>query len=120
MTGKSAFEMACRRRLNLPRHSTANDGAAVLLRIAALAVCAASLSSLVAPWLLVRFALFSTSAFVGVALQQYSWYTGRVYTECWTDEGFPVVATAVLIAALLGLISLLFSILLPSLTLILA
>ena len=104
-----------RRHLRLPRHSTANDDAAILLRIAGSGVVAALLTMLFAHWLAGRTAMFTASSFVGLALQQYAWYTGRIYTECWADEGIPVVATVGLSSLLIGLISLLFSILLSGL-----
>ena len=113
---KSSAELALRRHLRLPRHHTANDGATILLRIAALVTIASVLSTVVVPWIFVRFAVFTASSFVGLALQQYAWYTGRIFVECWSEEGFPVVATIVLVSVLLGALSWLFSILLQGVT----
>ena len=113
---KPAWETALRRRIKLPRHYTANDSASVLLRLSALAFFAAAIAFVVAPWFVARLALFSASAFTGLAVQQYAWYTGRIYTECWSDEGIPVVATCGLAALFLGLFSVLFWLLLPALT----
>lgn len=109
---KPVWEVALRRQLRLPRHSTSNDDASTLLRIAACVVLAALLTCLSAPWVAGRAAFFTASSFVGLALQQYAWYTGRIFTECWSEEGVPVVATAALSSMLVGMISLLFSILL--------
>ena len=109
---KPAWEVMLRRVIRLPKHSTANDGAVLLLRAAALVAIAAIIVVLFAPWFVGRLAVFTTSAFVGLALQQYTWYTGRIYSECWNDEGIPVLMTVGLSAVLLGVLSLLFSILL--------
>lgn len=109
---KAAWELALRRRIGLPRHNTANDGAVVLLRVSALAIVAALLALLAMHWAIGRAAAFAASAFVGLALQQYAWYTGRIYVECWSDEGIPVVAVAALAAGMISLISVLFSVLL--------
>lgn len=110
---KPAWELAIRQQIGLPRHSTANDDARVLLRISFMVAAAAVIVSLAAPFLFLRYAcIFIASAFVGIALQQYVWYTSRIYTECWTDEGAPVVALVVLGAIVFGLISFVFAVLL--------
>lgn len=102
--------------MGLPRFSTANDDAAVLLRLCALVVLVAALIASTADWLLARVAAFFASAFVGIALQQYAWYTGRCYVECWADEGTIVAAVVTLSAVVLAFISLLLSLLLPGLS----
>lgn len=110
---KPAWELAIRQRVGLPRHSTANDDARVLLRISFMFVAAAGLTGVTVPFFFLRqTCAFIASAFVGIALQQYTWYTGRIYSECWADEGAPVVAMVVLAAIVFGLISFVFALLL--------
>ena len=48
-----------------------------------------------------------------MALQQYVWYTGRIYAECWAEEGAPVVAMVLLASFVFGLISFVLALLLP-------
>ena len=111
---KPAWELALRRQIGLPRHSTANDDARVLLRLSFMFVAAALLSCLAAPFYFIRLVcLFTASAFVGMALQQYVWYTGRIYAECWAEEGAPVVAMVLLASFVFGLISFVLALLLP-------
>ena len=68
-----------------------------------------------ASWYWALLALFAASAFSGLGLQQYAWYTTRVYSECWADEGIAVVALVALASALLALISLVLWLLMPRL-----
>ena len=114
MPPKAWYEVVCRRRLGLPKHSTANDDAVVLLRLAMIAASLCMLACVYCPWFLRRFAVFTTSAFLGLSLQQYAFYTSRSYIDCWTDEGFAVAAVVGISACAIGFISLMFSLLLPS------
>jgi len=77
----------------------------VLLRISMIVLLIAAITFTFAPWFLARAVAFASTSFVGLALQQYAWYTARTYTECWIDEGVPVVALVTLSAAILGGIS---------------
>ena len=80
MPTKSALELAVRRRVGLPRHSTANDEAVVLLRLTLLAIMGAfTLVVLGGSRLVARGTVLSASAFAGLSLQQYCWYTGQIY-----------------------------------------
>lgn len=109
---KPAWERFVRKWVGLPRHCTANDEAAVLLRLTVLSACAAALVCVCMGGVLGRLALYSWLSFAGVSLQQYVWYTGRVFVECWSDEGVPVVAVAAITAMVFGAFSLLCSVLL--------
>ena len=111
---KPLWELAVRRRIGLPRHNTANDGAVVLLYTIALLLGVAVVTACAAPWFAGRAAVFTASAYTGLALQQYAWYTGRIYAECWGEEGVAVVAIAMLMSILIGVVSMLFSILMGS------
>jgi hypothetical protein len=113
---RPTVEAWLRRRMRLPRHYTANDDASILLRLAGAAPLAALVLALMSNWVVARLALFAASAFAGLTLQQYAWYTGRVYAECWAFESGPVIGTAVLTSFILGGISLLFSMLLQGFT----
>ena len=108
---KPQWELILRRKLGLPRHHTANDNATVLLRVASIFVVVSLLLCLVAPWYLSYAAFFAAIDFAGLGVQQYAFYTGRVFTECWADEGAPVVALVALTSCVLGGISLLFYVL---------
>ena len=44
-----------------------------------------------------------------------AWYTGRIFTECWSEEGYAVSAVVALSALVIGFISLLMSLLLAPL-----
>lgn len=116
-TKKPDWELAIRRQLGLPRHFTANDGASVILRVGIIFAIAAVILLLSAPWYLSYAALFAAVDFAGLGLQQYSFYTSRVYSECWVDEGSPVVALVALTACLFGGVSLLLYVLLANSTL---
>ena len=109
---KSVWEVTLRRLIRLPKHSTGNDGAVLLLHAAALVVIVAIIVVLCAPWVIGHLVMFSASPFVGLALQQYAWYTGRIYAECWNDEGVPVLLTVGMSSVLIGVLSLLFYVLL--------
>ena len=67
---KPSYEVAARRHLGLPRHSTANDDAVMLLRLAALVVVIGALMASTCSWVFARIAAFSSIAFVGFSLQQ--------------------------------------------------
>ena len=101
---KQAWELVVRRHALLPRHSTANDDASVLLRIAILFVAAAAVLLLAAPWYVSHFVGHAALVYSGLGLQQYAFYTGRVYSDCWTDEGAPVMLLTVGVGFLLGAI----------------
>ena len=115
MLKKDFYEPALRKLIKLPAHRTANDDALVLLRLALVATAGSALTVLIVPWVLVRFIGFSLSAFVGLSVQQYTWYTGRIFKECWVEEGVPVIAVLMLSSLAIGVLSLLFSVLLPPL-----
>ena len=97
---KPAWEKAVRARLGLRPYSTANDGAAVLLRVAALFALAALLVCCCCPRPLAWLAVFAASSFASLALHQYAWYTARIHDECWSDEGAAVVSIVALSACL--------------------
>ena len=111
---KPQWEIILRRRLGLPRHHTANDDATVLLRVGFIFAIVSLLLFIAAPWYLSYTALFAAIDFAGLGVQQYAFYTGRVYTECWSEEGAPVVALVALTACVLGGISLLLFVLFSS------
>lgn len=104
---KSAWEAALRLRLGLPRFSTANDGAVALVRAALLVAAAAALVGVCCPWAAGVAAAGAASAFAGLALQQYAWYTARIFSECWPDEGFAVASIIGFASLLLGGLTLL-------------
>ena len=110
---KSVYEQSLRHALGLPRHNTANDGAFVLMRLALLAAVASALILLSTPWIVGGAAAFVASAFAGLCVQQYAWYTNHVYVECWSIEGMPVAALTALSAGAFGFASLIISMLLP-------
>ena len=110
---KSVYEQSLRHALGLPRHNTANDGAFVLMRLALLAAVASALILLSTPWIVGLAAAFVASAFAGLCVQQYAWYTNHVYVECWSIEGMPVAALTALSAGAFGFASLIISMLLP-------
>ena len=112
---KPAWELAVRRNAGLPRHHTANDGASVLLRVAAFFGVAAVVLLASVPWFLSHVVAFSAVDFFGLGMQQYAFYTSRVFSECWVEEGAPVVALVALTACVLGGISLLFEVILGGL-----
>ena len=110
---KSVYEQSLRRALGLPRHNMANDGAFVLMRLALLAAVASALFLLSTPWIVGCAAAFVASAFAGLCVQQYAWYTNHVYVECWSVKGIPVAALTALSAGAFGFASLIISMLLP-------
>mmetsp|Transcript_19139 Transcript_19139/g.39039 ORF Transcript_19139/g.39039 Transcript_19139/m.39039 type:complete len:157 (+) Transcript_19139:102-572(+) len=110
---KSMFERWVRSRTRLPKHCTANDDAAVLLRLSVMALTVSGLVSCSCPWYAVWFSWFTASAFIGLSLQQYAWYTAKISVDCWSDEGFPVVAVISLSAMMIGFLSFVLAALLP-------
>ena len=113
---KAAWEVALRLRLGLPRHSTSNDGAVALVRVALLMALTAAVLLTCCPWPVGLAAVASASAFAGIGLQQYAWYTSCIFSECWADEGLPVAAVALISSLLLGGVSLLLWVLLGGVT----
>ena len=111
---KPRWEQLLRLRvLSAPRHSSANDSARSLL-IAAGVVAAVCLSLCIVctrplQWALIAFGV----VFSGLSLQQYAWYTVRVDSECWEDEGRPVVMIVAFSSALLAVMNVLATALLP-------
>ena len=112
---KPWYESALRRRIGLPKHCTANDDALVLLRLAMLSIATCVIVAVSTHWIFAWWMAFTTSAFLGLSVQQYVWYTGRIFNECWSQEGVAVAAVVSLSAAALGFMTLLFSLLMPSL-----
>jgi hypothetical protein len=108
---KPQWEIVLRRKLGLPRHHTANDNATVLLRVGFIFALVSLLLFFAGPWYLSYTVFFAAVDFAGLGVQQYAFYTGRVYTECWEEEGAPVVALVTLTSCVLGGISLLLFIL---------
>ncbi len=110
---KPAWEVVVRQRLSLPRYSTANDGAAVLLRMAATFALVACVTVLTCSRWIGILVLATASGFVGLAVQQYTWYTSRIFVECWKDEGHAVASVAGLMALIVGGLTTIFWLLLP-------
>ena len=48
------------------------------------------------PWFLSHVVAFAAVDFFGLGMQQYAFYTSRVFSECWVEEGAPVVALVAL------------------------
>ena len=112
LPSRAAWEARLRRLLQLPRHNTANDGAAVLAHIAGAGALFGLLGWLVSSPALAWAALTSGSGVCGLALQQYTWYTACSPVECWADEAAPVLSIIVLTGLLLMGIGMVFALLL--------
>ena len=111
---KPRWEQLVRLRvLRSARHSSANDSARSLL-VAAAAVVALcfTLCPFFGRSLWPALSGFAVS-FIGLALQQYAWYTVYTFSECWADEGAIVVMIITLSSGLLAVINLLVALVMP-------
>ena len=104
---KARWEQVLRLRiLGAPRHSSANDGASMLLIVAFVGILPACLVlAFLLPRVKLALATFAV-IFSGLSLQQYAWYTVYIFHECWSDEGPAIAAIITMASALLSVIML--------------
>jgi hypothetical protein len=102
---RPAWELTPRNILRLPGHYTANDSAGSLLRCAACAFAVGVLFLSLSPAIFGWPIMVAACTISGLAIGQYSHYTGRIGVDCWSDESVPVLGIMLFAGALVGFTS---------------